>query len=79
MKILFISHEATKTGAPISLLNFLKEIKALKGIYISFFLLSDGPLENDFRKVSDEFYVVKEKKSLFGRILRKIIDFGEAK
>lgn len=48
MKILIISHDASRTGAPILLLNLASALKS-KGIVIDFLLKRGGSLEEDFR------------------------------
>lgn len=51
-KICFISHNATRTGAPIVLLNFVRWIKANHPQhYIEVLLLEDGELKKDFEQV----------------------------
>jgi glycosyltransferase involved in cell wall biosynthesis len=47
-KILFISHYAGRTGAPLLLLNLLKWLKANTPLAFEVLLLSDGPLHHDF-------------------------------
>ena len=52
MNILFISHEASRTGAPLALLYLLREIKSrTKDISFTVLKLEGGPLTNDFRKL----------------------------
>ncbi|MBR4366464.1 MAG: glycosyltransferase family 4 protein [Bacteroidaceae bacterium] len=52
MNILFISHEASRSGAPLALLYLLKEIKS-KATDITFTVLQleGGPLTDEFRKL----------------------------
>jgi hypothetical protein len=50
-KVLFISHDATRTGAPIILLHLLKWIRKNTDISIEILLKDGGPMENDFRSV----------------------------
>ena len=52
MNILFISHEATRSGAPLALLYLLKEIKR-RNLDISFTVLQleGGPLTKEFQQI----------------------------
>jgi glycosyltransferase involved in cell wall biosynthesis len=47
-KVLFISHDASRTGAPILLLTFLKWFKANTNIPFSILLRNGGELESEF-------------------------------
>lgn len=52
MKILLISHDATRTGAPILLLNLADALSTDKRFSISFMLKRrDGALIADFEKI----------------------------
>lgn len=52
MNILFISHEASRSGAPIVLLNLIKEIKSKKtDITCTVLLIYGGPLTEEFKKL----------------------------
>jgi glycosyltransferase involved in cell wall biosynthesis len=51
-RLLFISHEATRTGAPILLLNFLGWLKTESKVAFDILLRDGGPLESDFRAVA---------------------------
>lgn len=48
MKVLFISHEARRSGAPMLLLSLLRWLKARGGITAEVLLLTDGPLRTEF-------------------------------
>jgi glycosyltransferase involved in cell wall biosynthesis len=50
-KVLFISHEATRTGAPIIFLNFLKWFRNNSDISFRILLKNSGELEADFRAI----------------------------
>lgn len=53
-RILFIGHEASRTGAPMLLLHFLRWLKARDaGCRIDLLLLRDGELADDYRQVAD--------------------------
>lgn len=68
--ILFISHNALRTGAPISLLNILKEFKA-QGMEFDVLLVKGGELESEFRKLSKNqlpVYTEIEAEGMFGKL-----------
>lgn len=63
MKILFISHEGTRTGAPYVLYYFIKWLKQKdveNKYHIDALFLSDGELINLFNEYSDNIYVYKK-------------------
>jgi glycosyltransferase involved in cell wall biosynthesis len=47
-KIIFIGHEASRTGAPILLLHLLQWLKRSSGMQFEILLKRGGPLEGDF-------------------------------
>lgn len=51
MAILFISHDASRTGAPIALLGLLRWLRANTALEMHLLLRARGPLEAEFRKV----------------------------
>ncbi len=52
MNILFISHNANQTGAPLALLCLLKSIKEkAKDLTFSVFLMDNGPLTEQFKEL----------------------------
>lgn len=56
-RILFISHDVSRTGAPLVLLNIIKWIKQEKpGWMLHILALERGKLEPEFRKNTSEFY-----------------------
>ena len=58
MKILFISHEGTRTGAPFVLLHFINWLKAIgNGFTFDTLVLSDGDLVQEFRKSSEKVFL----------------------
>lgn len=60
-KILFIGHEASRTGAPIVLLHLLRWIKEnSSGLEADLLLLRDGELKAQYSKVSN-VYVLPER------------------
>lgn len=56
-KILFISHNASRTGAPIVLITLLKWIRKNKPeVKFDLLLLGGGDLEEDFRSICDVYH-----------------------
>lgn len=64
LKVLFVGHEATRTGAPIMLLNFLKYIKIKDIIDFQILLNKNGSLEKDFSEITKVKYYRLRKKYL---------------
>lgn len=57
MKLLFITHETTRTGAPLVLLYFLQWLqKHHKGLVVEVIGLQGGGLEPDFKNASHTYY-----------------------
>jgi len=50
-KILFISHDASRSGAPIALLTLLRWLRSNSGLCFEILLGSGGALEQDFRSI----------------------------
>lgn len=50
-RILFVSHEASRTGAPMFLLHFLRWLRAHTNLSIDILLGKKGPLETEFAKL----------------------------
>jgi glycosyltransferase involved in cell wall biosynthesis len=75
LKILFISHEASRTGAPFVLLYLLQWLKKNSDHEVDVLLLKNGQLNEEFKSVAGRFYsaadILKEE-SLLYRIKRKI-------
>ncbi|HEX8833654.1 MAG TPA: hypothetical protein VF719_05610, partial [Abditibacteriaceae bacterium] len=51
-RILFISHAATRTGAPMMLLHLLRWLAENSDFECDLLLLRGGPLESEFYKVT---------------------------
>src|SRR4051794_39912860 len=49
--VLFVSHDATRTGAPIVLLHLLRWLRANTDIDPTVLLTGDGPLATEFEAV----------------------------
>lgn len=86
-KVLFISHEATRTGAPIVLLHLLKWLKSNTPLQFDILLLNDGPLRPNFEALgktqivqqiaNQHSYTNRLKSKLFEQpadIVKKAID-----
>ena len=50
-KILFISHDATRTGAPVGFLHLLRWVRVNTSIPFDILLRNGGPLEDEFRRL----------------------------
>ena len=77
MKILFISHDASRTGAPLALLSLLTELKKRQtdnSIEIDILLLDDGELCDAFNQIADHLYKTfsPRKKMLWRRLWSRI-------
>ena len=64
MKFLLISHEATKTGAPIVLLQVAKALSTSPGVEFDIIFLKNGELVDDFRPLARKCYVPLKGRSL---------------
>ena len=71
-KILFISHAASRTGAPILLLQFLKWLKANSDVEFNILVSVPGPLLPEFEALA-ETYVMYQPLSIPERLFRKLI------
>ncbi|PVX46616.1 glycosyltransferase involved in cell wall biosynthesis [Flavobacterium sp. 103] len=81
MKILIISHDATRTGAPILLLNLAKLLLKFKEYEVTFLLKNGGVLESDFSSIAATYFVKKQKhKNVFWdylKIKKRVIEDKE--
>ena len=62
-KVLFISHDASRTGAPLVLLNFLKWFKVNTAIPFLVLLKVDGEMEPDFQELGPTFVLRRRCRS----------------
>lgn len=78
-KILFISNEASRTGAPIVLLHLLNWLKKNTTLQFDILLLNGGPLQSEFKKLADT-YVLNELVNLhsYTNRLRKKVFKGDS-
>ncbi|MEN3322526.1 glycosyltransferase [Mariniflexile soesokkakense] len=77
MKLIFITHETSRTGAPMVLLHFLRWLKANKSdLNLTLLSLKKGELYEDFKQVVNEYFdlsELKEKKTALKRLSGKLI------
>ena len=77
-KLLIITHEASRTGAPLVMLHFLNWLKNNKPeITIDVLALKGGALESNFKASCNEYFdyqdfVKPKKKTFFKRVLLKL-------
>jgi glycosyltransferase involved in cell wall biosynthesis len=71
-RILFISHEATLTGAPILLLHLARLLQEKTDYKTDFLLKKGGVLEADFNRSGKTTVLYREADSLTMRIVRKL-------
>lgn len=73
-KILFISHDATMTGAPILLLRLANELAKTKEFEISFLLIEDGVLKEKFASTGPTYlWNLPSSRILFIRVIDRIL------
>src|SRR6187399_2669791 len=56
-EILFVSHDAGRTGAPLVLLNFQRWLKEHTGVKFATILRRRGPLEAEFARLGEVFLI----------------------
>ena len=71
-KILFISHNASRSGAPILLLQFLRWVKANSDLSFSILVCEPGPLLPEFEALAETF-VLDRRLNLVERIFRRLL------
>lgn len=69
-KILFINHSASRTGAPIMLLHFLKWLKQEKKLNFDVLSLDNGELLDDFTAICDQHFFKQKNKNPFTKVSR---------
>jgi glycosyltransferase involved in cell wall biosynthesis len=76
MKVLFISHEASRTGAPLLLLKLIKWLINNKEVEPSILVINDGPLLEEFQNLgecylwNDPSYNLSLVKKVWNKIFR---------
>lgn len=73
-KVLFISHDASRTGAPIIFLNFLRWFKHNTDIPFKILLRKGGPLESEFAAIAPVSIFHKEKPAK-GSLVTRILNY----
>ena len=74
-EILFVSHDAGRTGAPFVLLNFQRWLKEHTSMEFATILRRRGPLEAEFAKLGETFLIEAprwEYRSLGARIANRL-------
>lgn len=71
-RILFVSHEASRTGAPIILLNICKWIHLNTTIDFDVLFLKPGDLYSDFEKISKSYLYNKKPTNKLDRLQRRL-------
>jgi glycosyltransferase involved in cell wall biosynthesis len=69
--VLFISHDASRTGAPIIFLNFLRWFKGKTDIPFKILLRNGGPLESDFASLAPTMIFNPDYPTLTQRIMQR--------
>lgn len=67
-KILFVSHDASRTGAPIVLMNFLLWLKGQDCFEFYIYLKDNGVLIDDFKSINTTFTRYYNHKGRFERV-----------
>jgi glycosyltransferase involved in cell wall biosynthesis len=76
MKVLFVSHDASRTGAPLLLLWLVQWLRQHSSIEVSAILMRDGPLRREFEKVCPTYFW--NPPPLFKPVVHRFIDrFGK--
>ncbi len=63
LKVLFVGHDGSPTGAPVLLLNIVRYLKKSFDIEAAIILLTDGPLQKDFADLAPTYVVDKDYKT----------------
>lgn len=72
-RLLFISHDASRTGAPIVLLQLIEWLKRENNLEIDVFLGSGGELEKNFLNASKHMFVFPKKRIKNPRLIELIV------
>ena len=71
-RILYIGHDASRTGAPMVLLHYLQWLRSRDpAAEIDLLLLTDGPLTDAYRSVANVF-VLNPRRSFPGRVIGRL-------
>ena len=72
-KILFITHEATRTGAPFVMLYFMQWLRANHKIHIDVLSLKDGGLREEFKQVANDYFLLPVSSTAIQNKISKFI------
>lgn len=72
-RVLIISHNSSRSGAPVLLLNLAKLLQELKGFKTDFLLKKGGELETEFRKSGNVIILDRPPKNLVQKLIRKFL------
>ena len=74
LNYLFVSHEASRTGAPLIILELAKRLQRLSGIQPIFILCNGGEIEKDFKKIGTTYTIRnREFHDGFKKELRQVL------
>src|SRR5258708_19046169 len=76
-RVLFVSHDASRTGSPLVLLTLQRWLQSNADIDIRTLLLEGGPMEADFAAVGhvhrfDEINLVSRRSGALGRLTTRL-------
>lgn len=74
-KVLFVSHKANRSGAPLLLLDIVKEFKKRSAIPFQVLMMEDGELAHEFKLLGETFIWSKKattKSAFFPLVLSKL-------
>ncbi len=72
-KILFLGHDATRTGAPLLLLELIKWLKKHSDIEPALLLKRAGEIESDYQAIAPTFCLAREYQKLNGGLHRRAL------
>ena len=79
--ILFVSHQASRSGAPVLLLGIIREIKKQDNLSFRILLMADGELSEEFKSLGKTFIWKrgrqKKTRSVIGRVLERLSGVGD--
>ena len=76
-RILFLGHEASRTGAPLLLLEIIRWLGANSAFEMAIFLERGGQVEQDYSKLAPTFCPSGRSQSVFRKGLRKLHFIGD--
>ena len=72
--MLFVSHEASRTGAPLIILKIAEFIEKRHGILPVFFILKNGELFNDFQQMGPSFLIQGANPTEIDTVSKTLLD-----